>query len=117
MKKALVVDDELDICLMISQYLQKRGFETHYALTVSEAHHKIHKQAYNLALIDLNLTDGSGYDVIRYLRERHGLFTKIIVITAYNNERDLAINLGADIFLSKPLAVKLIDQSIATLKL
>lgn len=114
MSRALVVDDELDICLMITKHLQNLHFETHYALTVKEAHLKLINSTYDIMFIDLNLTDGSGFDVIQY-RNKLNLKTKIVVISAYDSEANKAIEAGANLFLAKPFAVKRINETLKTL--
>ena len=64
MDRTLVVDDELDICLMVTKHLQKLQFETDYALTVRDARFKVSKSIYDFIFLDLNLTDGSGFELI-----------------------------------------------------
>jgi CheY-like chemotaxis protein len=62
----------------------------------------------NVLLLDLNLPDESGQELIRHLREDLELHnTKIIVATAGQIPGDQVVALGADVFLSKP--VELVD--------
>ena len=114
MSKALVVDDELDICLMITKHLQSLQFETHYALTVKEARLKLLSSSYDIMFLDLNLTDGSGFDVMQY-RNKLNLNAKIIVISAYDSEANKAKQAGADYFLAKPFAIKSINATLEAL--
>ncbi len=114
MSRALVVDDELDICLMITRHLQNLHFETQYALTVKEARLKLLSSSYDIMFLDLNLTDGSGFDVMQY-RNKLNLNAKIIVISAYDSEAPKAIRAGANLFLSKPFAIKRINEALETL--
>jgi CheY-like chemotaxis protein len=106
MGKALIIDDELEICLMISKYHQNLKFETQYGMTVKEARLKLLSSTYEVVLLDLNLTDGSGYDVVQY-RNKLNLTAKIVVISAYDA--------GANFFLAKPFALNRIDQSLNAL--
>jgi len=55
MNRALVVDDELDICMMVAKHLQNLGFETQYALTVKEARLKLLSFPYDIMFMDLSL--------------------------------------------------------------
>ena len=114
MRKALVVDDELDIGLMLTNHLRKCKFEPIYASNVKEAKLKIAAHTFELIFLDLNLTDGSGYDVINYSNELI-LNPKIIVISAYDNEESKAIMMGATLFIKKPFTLKLIDDALETL--
>ena len=116
MSKALVVDDELEICLMVCKHLQNLGFQTQYALTVKEARLKLLSSSYDIMFIDLNLTDGSGFDIIQYCNQMN-LKNKIVVISAYDSEGSKAVSAGANLFLPKPFALKRINESLDSLKL
>lgn len=114
MRRVLVVDDELDICLILSRHLQAHQFETRYALTVKDARLKIGISTFALMFIDLNLTDGSGYDVISYTQELN-LNPKIIVISAHDSEEAKALDRGAALFIKKPFTIKSIDEALEKL--
>lgn len=114
MSKALIIDDELDICLMVAKHLQNLKFETQYALTVKEARLKLLSSSYDVLFLDLNLTDGSGFDVIHYIN-RMNLSAKIVVISAYDSEANKALRAGASFFLPKPFAIKRINESLQAL--
>ncbi|MBL0745109.1 response regulator [Chryseolinea lacunae] len=114
MRKILVVDDELEICLLVTQYLKKLGYETDFALSISEALSKISGSPFDILFVDLNLTDGSGYDLISTLQESKNA-SKIIVISAYDSERQKALQKGASVFLAKPFTIKGIDESLQKL--
>jgi DNA-binding response OmpR family regulator len=114
MMRALVVDDELDICMMVSTHLQKLQFETQYALSVKEAISKVDASAYQLLFIDIDLTDGSGFDVIKHLKKSKSTM-KIIVISAYQNEVNKALEMGANLFIPKPFSIKTINEALKTL--
>ena len=116
MSKALVVDDEIEICMMVAKHLQNLGFETQYALTVKEARLKLLSSPYEVMFMDLNLTDGSGFDLI-YYKSQLNLKTKIIVISAYDSEASKAVDAGANLFLAKPFAIKRINEALDTLNL
>lgn len=114
MSRVLVVDDEVEICLLVTQYLRKLGYDVTYSLSIAEAMGKIAATPYDLLFVDLNLSDGSGYDVIKALRESN-VDTKVIVISAYDNERLRALQKGASLFLAKPFSKKAIDESLQKL--
>lgn len=114
MDKTLVVDDELDICLMVNRHLKKLQFETHYALTVKDACLKVNSSSYDFIIIDLNLTDGTGFDVINYVQKLH-LTCKIIAISAHANESSKALAAGAHLFVGKPFNTKAINEALRTL--
>ena len=111
MNRVLVVDDELDICILVTKYLQSRGIAAEYALSIKNAQVMIALKSYPLYIIDLNLTDGSGYDLMHQLiqsKQTH----KIIITTAQDGERKKAIDSGANYFAPKPLTKKSIDDAL-----
>ena len=114
MSRVLVVDDEVEICLLVTQYLRKLGYETSYSLSIGEALVKISKESCDLLFVDLNLADGSGYDLMKYLQDTKSS-SKVIVISAYDGERQKALQKGASLFLAKPFTKKSIDESLQKL--
>jgi CheY-like chemotaxis protein len=116
MVSILVVDDEVDICLLVTQHLTKLGYKASFSLTMAGALEKIASTSYDLLFLDLNLTDGSGYDLMRILQDSNSS-SKVIVISAQDGERQKALRQGANIFLSKPFTKRLIEDSIQKLNL
>lgn len=116
MAKALVVDDELDICLMVTKHLQQLQFETDYVLSVHEAKQKISASSYDFILLDLNLSDGTGYDVMAFLKESDP-DSKIIVISAYDHEITDVMEKGAHAFIGKPFSLKAVSATLQNLNL
>lgn len=114
MSKVLVVDDEVEICMLVTQYLKKLGYEVAFSLSIAEALDKLASVPFDLMFVDLNLSDGSGYDLIKVMQESH-LPTKVIVISAYDSERPKALQKGASLFLAKPFTKKSIDESLQKL--
>lgn len=100
MEKVLLVDDEVDICLLLSGILQREGFETAYALSMAEATTKLSAHEFEAVFLDLNLPDGVGYQLIPLIKENNK--TKIIVVSAYDSEKSKAKEEGADYFIAKP---------------
>ncbi len=111
MEKVLVVDDEIDICILVTKYLQSLGIKAEYALSIKDAIAKMEVPGYSLYIIDLNLTDGSGYEIMKRLNSLNQN-SKIIIITAYDGERQKAMESGADYFAPKPLSKRSIDDAL-----
>src|SRR5207248_10438188 len=67
----------------------------------------------DLVVLDLNLPDGDGFEVVRRIREHSG--TPIIVLSARGGETDKvnALDLGADDYMTKPLAI---DELLARIR-
>lgn len=114
MDRALVVDDEIDICSLLVGQLKNLGFQASYCLTVKSANAELASHPYDLIFVDLNLTDGSGYELIHFLRA-FDQNAKIIVISAYEGERQKALEVGASLYISKPFTKKTIRDALEKL--
>ena len=115
MGKVLVVDDEVDICTLLKRHLEKRGEEVSYCLTIGEALKNLSVNAYDMIFVDLNLTDGSGYDLISGLTDNNRN-AAIIVISAYDSEKQKALQAGASLFVPKPFTNKSISEALQRLQ-
>ena len=113
MAKILLVDDEEDIGLLLSGMLRRAGFETTIAMSLREADDKLRGHHYAVVFLDLNLPDGVGYSLIPLIRETGN--TKIVVISAYDGERENASREGADYFISKPFRKEKVLQALQDL--
>ncbi len=118
MKKILIVDDEVEICFLLSGILQKQGFKTNYAHSVKDGMIKIEQEHYNSVFLDLNLPDGVGFNLIPKIKKSDEAI-KVIVISAYDGtlEKKNAIKYGADYFISKPFSKNKINEALNHLHL
>jgi DNA-binding response OmpR family regulator len=101
--KILLVEDEKELAASILSYLRMEGYVCEAVHQFDTAVEKIHLYAYDCALIDINLPDGSGLDIIRKLKETSAT-CGIIIISARNSleDRITGLELGADDYLIKP---------------
>ena len=110
-KKVLIVDDEPDICILLSRKLQRKGFDAAYAMSLHEGFEKFEDTKPGFLILDHNLPDGLGLDNLDRFRATNPE-VKIIVISAMGHLRDRASEAGADMFMSKPLTFKDIEDFI-----
>ncbi len=112
MAKILVVDDERDIQTLFEQHFRKeiRKEELSFVFSFSgeEALDYIneHEQEAVLILSDINMPGMSGLDLLKRIREKYAKPPPVVmIITAYGDQYNhkLAMELGADDFLTKPL--------------
>ena len=110
----LVVDDEAIVLDVLKVTLKKAGFAVFTAARLVEGTAMIHNQRFSCALIDKNLPDGSGLDLIRLIRQRQPDCT-CLVMTAYPNADSIleALKLGAVDYLEKPFPhVSIIQEKV-----
>jgi len=114
--KILIVDDELDICYLLSGMLKQRNFRTGFVNSLSDAVVALQTDTPSLLFLDNHLPDGFGLDFIPYVKKNYPEI-KVIMITAHDSaaERNTAYKGGVDLFIAKPLSRQLINDAIDTL--
>ena len=112
-KKVLIVDDEPDICFLLSNMLKQKHYEVAIANTLGDGMKQLANFFPSILFLDIHLPDGSGLDSIRLVK-RDFPKTKIIIMSAYDGskERNRAKSEGADLFISKPLNHESVLQTI-----
>jgi len=103
--KVLIVDDELDICYLLSGILKQKQFQTAYVTSLSDAEIALKKDPPAIVFLDNHLPDGFGLDYISSIRKRYPPI-KIVMITAHDSpaERRKAYAEGVDEFIPKPFS-------------
>ena len=113
-KKALIVDDETDICYLLSHILKQKNIQTVFASSLAEADRVLQTSGYFYYLfLDNHLPDGLGINQIKRWKEEFPS-THVIMITAHDSyeERKKASKDGADDFIAKPFSKEIILKSI-----
>lgn len=111
--KALIVDDEPDLCELAEITLSRMGLETTSVHTVNDARQLLDSRDYDICLTDMNLPDGDGIELVEYIQQKHPCLP-VAVITAYGN-MELAIRAlkaGAFDFVSKPVDLQIFRNLI-----
>ena len=103
----LLLEDELNVGSTLRDRLAREGFEVTWAKSISEAKALLEAHSYVLALLDVNLPDGSGFDLGKLLRQRHAT-TAMVFLTAAGNTDDRihGLELGAEDYIVKPFNFK-----------
>jgi two-component system, OmpR family, alkaline phosphatase synthesis response regulator PhoP len=105
--RILVVEDEKNLGLTLTERLTKEGFEVSLAPSVEDARMELSQRRFDLALLDVGLPDGSGFDVASDLRKNQP-GTAIIFLTAFGSPEDRVrgLELGAEDYVVKPFHLK-----------
>lgn len=105
MKKILVVDDEIEICNMLKEYLQMEDYLVYTATDGMEALRQVSCQP-DLILLDINMPGMNGYELCERLREE--LTCPILFLSARTEERDRVngFRVGGDDYIVKPFGME-----------
>jgi len=113
-KKALIVDDEADICYLLSSILKQANIQAVLAGSITEAEKILEsRNPFYYVFLDNFLPDGLGINQVKKWKERYPSI-HLVMITAHDSyqERNKAKVDGADHFLSKPFSKELILNTI-----
>jgi len=102
--KILIVDDDPDLLALVGFALSQSGFVVVKATNVPTALKVFAEEAPDLAILDINLPGGSGFDICAEIRKQSRI--PVMMLTARGEEEDLvrALDLGADDYLTKPFS-------------
>ena len=111
----LVVDDEPDLCELLSITLQRMDLNPRTTGTVASAQRMLKTEPYDLCLTDMQLPDGDGLELVKWIQQ-NSPNVPVAVITAHGNMETAirALKLGAFDFVSKPLDLPGLRKLVAT---
>lgn len=115
MRKILIVEDEKDILKRLSMFLSEHNFNIIVASSIDEVYEKT-DASIDLALLDINLPDGKGDELIKYFKERD---IRIIITTVKNDSNYIAkaLDNGVDDYITKPFDLNVLRARVdATLR-
>ena len=104
----LIVDDETDLAKMTAEYFRMFEVSTEYVESAAECYEFFKDNSADLVLLDINLGDGSGFDVCKKLREDMQL--PILFISARQSDDDvlIALSIGGDDYVKKPYSLSVL---------
>jgi two-component system, OmpR family, response regulator CpxR len=102
MNRVLIIDDDEELCDLVSEYLTVEGFETTSVHDGETGLDRALSGKFDLAILDVMLPKINGFDVLRNLRERSGLPVLMLTARGDDMERIVGLEIGADDYLPKP---------------
>ena len=100
--KILLVDDDLELGTMLSQYLIGEGFDASLVLTGKAGVEGALSGEYTAMILDIMLPDMSGIDVLRQVRQNSRLPVIMLTAKGDNIDRVIGLEMGADDYMPKP---------------
>lgn len=111
--KILIIEDEIELLTVISNYLTKQNYICELADNFQKAESKISIYEYDIILLDITLPDGNGLELLKTIK-KHNIKSGIIILSAKNSLDDKihGLDLGADDYLTKPFQLSELNSRI-----
>lgn len=102
MIRILLIEDDAHIAQGVQFFLEKEGFQVKVAGTAKEAMYLLRTEDFQLAVLDVTLPDGNGFELFQEIKARKEL--PVIFLTALDGEEEIVkgFELGADEYITKP---------------
>lgn len=116
-EKILIIEDEKEITDLIEMFLQNENFQVFKCYSSQDALKLIKKESFDLAILDVMLPDGNGFELCKLIREKYTY--PIIMLTSKTEgiDRVTGLSLGADDYVTKPfLPLELVARVKAQLR-
>ena len=106
--KCLIVDDEVELAKMTAEYFNMFDIKTEYVDSAQSCFDFLKENSVDLILLDINLGDGSGFEVCKKVREEYQL--PILFISARQSDDDvlIALSIGGDDYIKKPYSLSVL---------
>ncbi len=112
MQKILLIEDDITLGSGIRLALQNASLQITLCHTLAEGRHVLDRDSYDLLILDVNLPDGSGLDLLNEVRQTNAV--PIILLTANDMEMDIVTGLesGADDYITKPFSLAVLRARV-----
>jgi len=108
--KVLVVDDEIDYCMIMKEYFQSRKYDVCLAYTLHDGLRLIDEFHPDFLLLDNNLPDGKGWDQLDKIAAKDPSL-KIFLISAYSHRSDVSNPSPNVTVWEKPVSLSMLDKT------
>ncbi|MBQ1849013.1 MAG: response regulator transcription factor [Lachnospiraceae bacterium] len=106
--QCLIVDDEIELAKMTAEYFEMFDIKTQYVDSAESCFAFLEKNDVDVILLDINLGDGSGFEVCKRIRTEYQL--PILFISARQSDDDVlvALSIGGDDYVKKPYSLSVL---------
>lgn len=110
----LLVEDDRTIVMGLEYALKQEGYGVIVCFDAASARAAIDDGQFDLAILDISLPDGSGYDLCKRIRQ--SMDVPIVFLTAYDEEVNvvMGLDMGADDYITKPFRVRELQSRLRT---
>lgn len=109
--KVLIIDDNTNLRETMADVLEEKGYATTAVGTAREAIQTAQKSFFNLHLIDINLPDKTGIELLKYFKSAYPIRINIMITASATMKHAVdALNIGANAFILKPIDFNKLEQ-------
>jgi len=98
----LLIDDDVELCELVSEYLGGEGFEVEVAHNGNDGLARAQEGRHDLVILDVMLPGLTGFEVLRRLRETSSIPVLMLTARGEDVDRIVGLEMGADDYLAKP---------------
>lgn len=109
--KILLLEDDTNIAFVIQRYFENAGYSVQCAHTLAQTKNLV-LEDYDLAILDINLPDGNGFEYLHYLRSFSSI--PILILTVKDGEQEVLTGFreGADDYITKPFSLAILKARV-----
>lgn len=114
MNNILIVEDDSSLNAGLCRALHAADIHTEGCDTIEAARMQLHQNEYDLVILDVNLPDGDGFDLLAEIKKNYTC--SVIMLTANDLESDIVAGLeqGADDYITKPFSLAVLRARVQT---
>jgi DNA-binding response OmpR family regulator len=102
MDRILVIDDDVELCSLVGEYLEAEGFQVDCVHNGEQGLERASNGGHVLAVLDVMLPGINGFDVLRRIRDTSRLPVLLLTARGQDVDRIVGLEIGADDYLPKP---------------
>jgi DNA-binding response OmpR family regulator len=102
MERVLVVDDDAELCQLVTRFLAREGFEIHWAPGGAIGVEQALGGNYALVMLDVMMPETDGFEVLRLIRQQSRIPVLMLTARGDTHDRIRGLEMGADDYLPKP---------------
>ena len=110
--KVLVVDDDVELCGLLGEFLRREGFEVDFEHNGKRGLERALQPGHDLVVLDVMLPGLDGFEILRRLREKSRIPVLMLTARGEDVDRIVGLDLGADDYLAKPFNPKELSARI-----
>jgi DNA-binding NtrC family response regulator len=109
--RILIIDDEMDYCMIMKNYFQSRNYQVFIGTTIRECWKNLEENQPDILLLDNNLTDGKGWEQVDDIVKKYPSL-KLYLISAYHQKKDFRIVHENVTIWEKPISLDLLNKAL-----